>query len=42
EPEYPEYLVPSDAEALIDDQPLPDDASPTALSPGYAANSNPE
>ncbi|GKC06649.1 hypothetical protein Tco_0998259, partial [Tanacetum coccineum] len=24
----------------IDDQPLPDDASPTALSPGYVANSN--
>ncbi|GJS92838.1 putative reverse transcriptase domain-containing protein [Tanacetum coccineum] len=35
EPEYPEYLVPSDAEAPLEDQPLPIDASPTALSPGY-------
>nr|GEV93237.1 hypothetical protein [Tanacetum cinerariifolium] len=34
-PEYPEYLVPSDDEASIEDQPLPADASPTALSPGY-------
>ncbi|GKE03168.1 hypothetical protein Tco_1395186 [Tanacetum coccineum] len=42
EPEYPEYLVPSDAEAPIEDQPLPDDASPTALSPGYIADSDPE
>ncbi|GKB40267.1 hypothetical protein Tco_0885209, partial [Tanacetum coccineum] len=42
EPEYPEYLVPADAEAPIEDQPLPADASPTALSPGYVADSNPE
>ncbi|GJT60890.1 ribonuclease H-like domain-containing protein [Tanacetum coccineum] len=35
EPEYPEYLAPSDAEAPLEDQPLPIDASPTALSPGY-------
>ncbi|GJW84870.1 hypothetical protein Tco_0158015 [Tanacetum coccineum] len=35
EPEYPEYLAPSDAEAPLEDQPLPADASPTALSPGY-------
>ncbi|GJX91237.1 hypothetical protein Tco_0344563 [Tanacetum coccineum] len=42
EHEYLEYLVPSDAEAPIEDQPLPDDASPTALSPGYVADSNPE
>ncbi|GJX87472.1 hypothetical protein Tco_0339486 [Tanacetum coccineum] len=35
EPEYPKYLVPSDAEAPLEDQPLPADASPTALSPGY-------
>ncbi|GJS72564.1 hypothetical protein Tco_0705405, partial [Tanacetum coccineum] len=35
EPEYPEYLVPSDAEAPLEDQPLPVDASPTALSLGY-------
>ncbi|GJW59471.1 hypothetical protein Tco_0108806 [Tanacetum coccineum] len=42
EPEYPEYLVPSDAEAPLEDQPLPADASPTALSPGYVADSDPE
>ncbi|GJR00589.1 reverse transcriptase domain-containing protein [Tanacetum coccineum] len=35
EPEYPEYLVPSNAEAPLEDQPLPADASLTALSPGY-------
>ncbi|GKB27948.1 putative reverse transcriptase domain-containing protein [Tanacetum coccineum] len=40
DPEYPEYLVPSDAEAPLEDQPLPDDASPTALSPGYVADSD--
>ncbi|GKD11750.1 hypothetical protein Tco_1196157, partial [Tanacetum coccineum] len=40
EPEYPEYLVPSDVEAPLEDQPLPADASPTALSPGYAADSD--
>ncbi|GKF16168.1 hypothetical protein Tco_0061086, partial [Tanacetum coccineum] len=42
EPEYPEYLVPSDAEVPLEDQPLPVDASPTALSQGYMANSDPE
>ncbi|GJX85498.1 hypothetical protein Tco_0336272 [Tanacetum coccineum] len=42
EPEYPKYLVPSDVEAPMKDQPLPDDASPTALSPGYIADSDPE
>ncbi|GKA72588.1 hypothetical protein Tco_0778804 [Tanacetum coccineum] len=42
EPEYPEYLVPSDAEAPLEDQPLPTDVSPTALSPDYVANSDPE
>ncbi|GKF19250.1 hypothetical protein Tco_0067888, partial [Tanacetum coccineum] len=42
EPEYPEYLVPSNAEAPLEDQPLPVDASPTALSPGYVADSNPD
>ncbi|GJZ58309.1 hypothetical protein Tco_0613803 [Tanacetum coccineum] len=36
--EYPEYLVPSDDEAPIEDQPLLADASPTALSPSYVAN----
>nr|GEX54471.1 putative reverse transcriptase domain-containing protein [Tanacetum cinerariifolium] len=33
-----EYLVPSDAEIPIEDQPLPDDASPIALSPGYVVD----
>ncbi|GJT55910.1 hypothetical protein Tco_0990964 [Tanacetum coccineum] len=41
EPEYLEYLVPSDAEAPLKDQPLPTDASPTALSPGYVVDSDP-
>ncbi|GJT42333.1 hypothetical protein Tco_0951048 [Tanacetum coccineum] len=39
-PEYPKYLVPFDAEVPIEDQPLPDNASPTALSPGYVADSD--
>ncbi|GKA75384.1 hypothetical protein Tco_0781762 [Tanacetum coccineum] len=34
EPEYLEYLVPSNDEAPIEDQPLHADASLTALSPG--------
>ncbi|GKC60574.1 hypothetical protein Tco_1088172 [Tanacetum coccineum] len=42
EPEYPEYLVPSDDEAPMEDQPLPFDASLIALSPGYVADSDPE
>ncbi|GJR69402.1 putative reverse transcriptase domain-containing protein [Tanacetum coccineum] len=42
EPEYPEYLAPSDDEAPIEDQPLPDDASPVALSPGYVPDSDME
>ncbi|GJX67800.1 retrovirus-related pol polyprotein from transposon TNT 1-94 [Tanacetum coccineum] len=42
EPEYPEYLVPSEDEAPIEDQPLPADASPAALSPGYVPDSDPE
>ncbi|GJR88911.1 hypothetical protein Tco_0212922 [Tanacetum coccineum] len=42
EPEYPEYLVPSDDEAPMEDQPLPADASPVALSPGYLEDSDPE
>nr|GEX77393.1 retrotransposon protein, putative, Ty3-gypsy subclass [Tanacetum cinerariifolium] len=41
-PEHPEYLVPSEDEAPIEDQPLPNDASPTALSPGYVAYSDPD
>ncbi|GJX57189.1 hypothetical protein Tco_0287086 [Tanacetum coccineum] len=42
EPEYPEYLVPSEDEAPMEDQPLPADASPIALSPGYVPDSDPE
>ncbi|GJQ95638.1 hypothetical protein Tco_0006777 [Tanacetum coccineum] len=42
EPEYLEYLAPSDAEAPLEDQPLPVDASPTALSSGYIAESDPD
>ncbi|GKB35782.1 hypothetical protein Tco_0880724, partial [Tanacetum coccineum] len=42
EPEYPEYLVPSDTEAPLEDQRLPADASPTALSLGYVADSDPD
>nr|GEZ41272.1 hypothetical protein [Tanacetum cinerariifolium] len=38
EPEYPEYLAPSDNEAPLEDQPLPVDASPIAASPGYVAD----
>ncbi|GKE12858.1 hypothetical protein Tco_1416409 [Tanacetum coccineum] len=41
-PEYPEYLVPADAEAPLEDQHLPADASPTALSLGYVADSDPD
>nr|GEU55205.1 hypothetical protein [Tanacetum cinerariifolium] len=40
EPKYPEYLVLSGDEAPIEDQPLPTDALPTALSPGYVAYSD--
>nr|GEV70013.1 hypothetical protein [Tanacetum cinerariifolium] len=40
--EYPKYLVPSDDEIPIEDQPLPVDTSPTALSPGYITDLNPE
>nr|GEY35520.1 putative reverse transcriptase domain-containing protein [Tanacetum cinerariifolium] len=42
EPEYSEYLAPSDDEAPLEDQPLPADASPIAESPDYVADSNPE
>nr|GEV94845.1 ribonuclease H-like domain-containing protein [Tanacetum cinerariifolium] len=41
-PEYPEYLVPSGDETPIEDQPLHADASPTALSPGYVADFDPD
>ncbi|GKB94979.1 hypothetical protein Tco_0981116 [Tanacetum coccineum] len=40
--EYLEYLAPSDDEIPVEDQPIPADASPTALSPGYVADSDPE
>nr|GEW57193.1 hypothetical protein [Tanacetum cinerariifolium] len=42
EPEYPEYLAPPDDEAPLEDQPLLVDASPTAASPDYMADSDPE
>ncbi|GJX84406.1 hypothetical protein Tco_0335180 [Tanacetum coccineum] len=42
ETEYLEYFVPSRDEAPMEDQSLPDDASPTTLSPGYVADSDPE
>ncbi|GKC59961.1 hypothetical protein Tco_1087559, partial [Tanacetum coccineum] len=32
----------TDVEAPLEDQPLPADASPTALSPGYVADSDPD
>ncbi|GJY54504.1 hypothetical protein Tco_0446168 [Tanacetum coccineum] len=41
EPKYPEYLVPSDDDAPMKDQPLPVDASPVALSPGYYDDDEP-
>ncbi|GJU66277.1 hypothetical protein Tco_1252536 [Tanacetum coccineum] len=41
-PEYSEYLVPFEDEAPIEDLPLPADASPTTLSSGYVADSDPE
>ncbi|GJX11694.1 putative reverse transcriptase domain-containing protein [Tanacetum coccineum] len=40
--EYPEYLAPSDDEVPIEDQPLPDNASPVALSLDYVPYSDPE
>nr|GEU89297.1 hypothetical protein [Tanacetum cinerariifolium] len=36
--EYLEYLAPSNDDIPMKDQPLPTDASPVALSPGYVAN----
>ncbi|GKF95008.1 hypothetical protein Tco_0284708, partial [Tanacetum coccineum] len=41
-PEYLEYLAPSNTEEPLEDQPLPADASPTSLSPGYVADSDPD
>nr|GEW37689.1 putative reverse transcriptase domain-containing protein [Tanacetum cinerariifolium] len=40
EPEYPEYLAPSDDEAPVEDQPLPADASPIAASLDYVEDSD--
>ncbi|GKE68241.1 hypothetical protein Tco_1526313, partial [Tanacetum coccineum] len=42
EPEYPEYLAPSDDDSPMEDQPLPVDSSPVALSLGYVSDSDPE
>ncbi|GKF94272.1 hypothetical protein Tco_0283972, partial [Tanacetum coccineum] len=42
EPEYPKYLVPSNAEAPLEDQPLPTNSSHTALLPGFVADSDPD
>nr|GEV70897.1 hypothetical protein [Tanacetum cinerariifolium] len=42
EPKYPEYLVPSDDEVTLEDQPLPADASPIVASPDCVADSDPE
>ncbi|GKA19863.1 hypothetical protein Tco_0699778, partial [Tanacetum coccineum] len=40
-PEYPGYVALADDEILVEDQLLPADASPTALSQGYVADSDP-
>ncbi|GKD32490.1 hypothetical protein Tco_1247999 [Tanacetum coccineum] len=40
EPEHPEYHAPSDDDIQVEDQPYDDDASPTAESPGYIADSD--
>ncbi|GJS90322.1 putative reverse transcriptase domain-containing protein [Tanacetum coccineum] len=39
EPEHPEYHVPSDDDVQVEDQPYADEASPTAESLGYIADS---
>nr|GFA64493.1 hypothetical protein [Tanacetum cinerariifolium] len=38
-PKYPEYVASLDDEVLFEDQPLPADASPTALILGYVVDS---
>nr|GEU85403.1 putative reverse transcriptase domain-containing protein [Tanacetum cinerariifolium] len=38
EPEYPEYLAPSDDEVPLEDHPLPADASPINASPDYVVD----
>ncbi|GKF09621.1 hypothetical protein Tco_0043845, partial [Tanacetum coccineum] len=40
EPEHPEYHAPSDDDIQVNDQPYADDASSTAESPGYIADSD--
>ncbi|GKB43066.1 hypothetical protein Tco_0888008 [Tanacetum coccineum] len=42
EPMYPEYMPQEDEILSTEEQPLPDVASPTADSPGYILESNPE
>nr|GEY76453.1 hypothetical protein [Tanacetum cinerariifolium] len=37
EPDYPEYLAPSNDDIPVEDRPLPADASPAVLSPGYSS-----
>ncbi|GJU48369.1 putative reverse transcriptase domain-containing protein [Tanacetum coccineum] len=39
EPEHPEYLVPSDDDIQVEDQPYVDDASPIFESPGHITDS---
>nr|GEZ34722.1 hypothetical protein [Tanacetum cinerariifolium] len=41
-PEYPEYLPPANDVFLAEEQPLPAIVSPTAESPGYITDSEPE
>nr|GEX70789.1 BTB/POZ and MATH domain-containing protein 2-like [Tanacetum cinerariifolium] len=41
-PEYPEYLPPADDVLPVEEQPLPAAVSPTAESPGYIMDSEPE
>ncbi|GJU95406.1 hypothetical protein Tco_1320162 [Tanacetum coccineum] len=40
EPEHPEYHAPSNDDIQVEHQPYADDASPTAKSPGYIADSD--
>nr|GEU95697.1 hypothetical protein [Tanacetum cinerariifolium] len=40
DPDHPEYHAPSDDDIQVEDQPYTDNASPTAESPGYIANSD--
>nr|GFB15926.1 hypothetical protein [Tanacetum cinerariifolium] len=41
-PVYPEYIPPKDDAFLAEEQPLPAAASPTAESPGYISESDPD